>query len=397
MHYHLTNAIKHVTGAKKGQRLYRGQPELYGESYSEGAIVQWKDFKSTSTDLQIASSFAGSTGFVFSIVEGVSENLGANFNDTQPPLSAWPEEKEILLPAGATFRVLKHHPPLQTSPSTDVCGPSRIDLKYLGEWVDPSFKDSAELGDPRIAYRNITIVGARGLVRADKFGKSDPYAVVYVLQRRSPQEDEGDWIRIGDTEHVNNSLEPIWKTTNVFRHEISQFYVNGVLQPPEQQMKVRVRIYDFDHSENETDDDFLGQAIFETGGNQVVFPLQSVLLEGCDDHPLVKVQGEVTVEVSDATESKQAVHKPESQPQRQPHSGLEPQLDPEAKHEAAMLSHGEDKRVGNVGTSDVTLDDVEGGDNVGVELGLVPEPEPLRERLESQAYPTQSEIASSMS
>ena len=62
-----------------------------------------------------------------------------------------------------------------------------------------------------------------------------------------------------------------------------------------------------------------------------------------------------------------------------------------------MLSHGEDKRVGNVGTSDVTLDDVEGGDNVGVELGLVPEPEPLRERLESQAYPTQSEIASSMS
>eukprot|EP01043_Picozoa_sp_COSAG02_P001236 COSAG02_NODE_26_length_51927_cov_61.213881_1_plen_2607_part_00 len=398
MHYHMTNAIKHVKGAKKGQRLYRGQPELYGESYIEGAIVQWKDFKSTSTELQIASTFAGSTGFVFSIVEGVSANLGANFNDSQPPLSAWPEEKEILLPAGATFRVLKHHPPLQTSPSTNVYGPSRIDLKYLGEWVDPSFKDSAELGDPRIAYRNVTIVGASGLVRADKFGKSDPYAIVYVLQRQSAQDDEGDWIRIGDTEHVNNSLDPIWKKSNVFRHEISQFYVNGVLQPPEQQMKVRVRICDFDNSENEADDDFLGQVIFETEGNQVVFPRQSLRLEGCADHPSVKVQGEVTVEVSDATESKQPVHRPESQPPPRPEPELEPQLEPETKNEAAMLSHGEDKMVnGNVDidTSDVTPDDLE--DSVGADVGLVPEPEPLRERLESQAYPTQSEIASSVS
>ena len=95
-----------------------------------------------------------------------------------------------------------------------------IDLKYLGEWVDPRFKDSAELGEHKVGYRNITIVGAAGLASADMFKKSDPYAVVEVLDHQPGQEDEDedDWIRIGQTEHIYNSLDPVWQIRNVFCH-----------------------------------------------------------------------------------------------------------------------------------------------------------------------------------
>jgi Ca2+-binding EF-hand superfamily protein len=322
MHYHMSAAVRHVQGASKDQRLYRGQPQLYNEPYKEGDIVQWNDFKSTSTESEIASKFAGENGFLLSIVEGVSENLGANFNQTNPPLSAWPEEDEILLPAGATFRVLKHEPP-QTNGSPGA-GQTRIELKFLGEWVDTSFKDASESGVTQLAHRYIHVVSATGLARADLLGKSDPYAVISV-------EDQGEWIRVDQTEHINNTLEPVWQA-NVFREEITQFYIDGRLQPPKEQMKVRVQIYDFDDTDDAKDDDFLGQVVFSTDGDEVVFEEQSLPLEGdAEDHPFYKPQGAITVAVR-AVRKRSGEPVPELEPEPEPEMQTEePESEPEQR------------------------------------------------------------------
>lgn len=332
INYHLRNAVKHLTGAQEGQTLYRGQPELYSQAYKAGDIVQWMDYKSTSTDEAIAAQLAGEGGFMMYIEEGVTENLGASFGNTNPPLSAWPEKAEILLPAGATFQVLTN------GPAADGSGRTHISLRFLGEWVDTEFKESEAL--PMINHHNNTVVSASGLRKTDFYGGSDPYAIVYV-----------DGVRVGDTPHVSSSLDPVFRG-NIFREQIVQHYISGILKPPQRPMKVRIELKDFDDAKPEEDDDFLGQVEFVAEGDQVLFEKRSLKLVGSAEFPDVDVAGEVVVEMT-----KQ--NAPTCTCTRFGKSAsFGPQREPEAE-----------------------LDEPE------------PKPEPLRERGESHAYPTESEIA----
>jgi hypothetical protein len=120
--------------AVEPEPLYRGQSSLYGEKYKEGTTITWKDYKSSSTNKQSAEKFAGKAGVLFTLKD-LRPNLGAKKRlllslfvlkmiilprqardkhrgnskkkafcagacfSTQPPLSAWPNEEEILLPA----------------------------------------------------------------------------------------------------------------------------------------------------------------------------------------------------------------------------------------------------------------------------------------------------------
>eukprot|EP01043_Picozoa_sp_COSAG02_P016134 COSAG02_NODE_704_length_18279_cov_100.299560_2_plen_1731_part_00 len=142
LHYHLTQACEHVPGAAKDQKLYRGQQKLYGKWYSVGDIIRWNDYKSTSTNRSAAADFAGMTGMLFTIVD-IPSDFGANFNSV-PPLSAWPNEDEILLPAGATFRVKMHNTACQCryqekhllKEEPKHTHAHDIVLEYVGQWYD---------------------------------------------------------------------------------------------------------------------------------------------------------------------------------------------------------------------------------------------------------------------
>ena len=146
LHYHLGNAVEYVKGANAHQRsyvdvtpyrsshtieatgapLYRGQGKLAkGETYAVGTRVQWKEYNSTSTSRESAEELAGKNGVMITIL-GARQNLGAVFATT-PPLSVWPDEGEILLPAGATFNVLKHE---------KIGKVAHIELEHVGEWRD---------------------------------------------------------------------------------------------------------------------------------------------------------------------------------------------------------------------------------------------------------------------
>eukprot|EP01043_Picozoa_sp_COSAG02_P033161 COSAG02_NODE_2252_length_9361_cov_26.363097_2_plen_1583_part_00 len=154
--YHLANAVKYVPGAQKldgrqVETLYRGQAaNAYGgpywsvsekcrppkdetcdssctQCYKCGDTVVWNGYTSTSRSRAAAEDFAGNDGVLFEIV-GAREGLGACFA-TEPPLSAWPDEDEILLPAGATFKVLSH-----TKKSGERI---HVRLEHLGEWLPP--------------------------------------------------------------------------------------------------------------------------------------------------------------------------------------------------------------------------------------------------------------------
>jgi hypothetical protein len=100
---------------------------------------QWKDYKSTSTNFAAAAEFAKKDEDhpepVFFIIVGARANLGAKFS-TKPPLSAWPNEDEILLPAGATF-VVKKRQYIGGQEGTEEYKGIRVTLKYLGEWWEP--------------------------------------------------------------------------------------------------------------------------------------------------------------------------------------------------------------------------------------------------------------------
>jgi hypothetical protein len=156
--YHLANAVDWVPGAQEledGQveTLYRGQAaNAHGgpywsvsekctppngekcdssctKCYRSGDTVVWNGYTSTSRDRTAAEEFAGHDGVLFEIV-GARPDLGACFNQS-PPLSAWPNEAEILLPAGATFKVLSHIKNKKPGELT------HVKLEHLGEWLPP--------------------------------------------------------------------------------------------------------------------------------------------------------------------------------------------------------------------------------------------------------------------
>ncbi len=143
-HYHLNNAVEHLPGAKAKQILYRGQGKRYGQEYEPGEIHVWKDYKSTSTNPRAAEQFAlvseERPDPVFFVITGARDNLGAKFS-IRPGLSAWPDEDEILLPAGATFVVKKKQMVVvkkQGAAEEEYRG-MKVTLKYLGEWWMPEY------------------------------------------------------------------------------------------------------------------------------------------------------------------------------------------------------------------------------------------------------------------
>ena len=140
-HHHLNNAIEHLPGAKANQTLFRGQGDHYGQTYEPGEIHVWKDYKSTSTNPRAAEQFAEKNednSGVFFVITGIGDNLGASLS-IKPGLSAWPDEDEILLPAGATF-VVKTKQTLTMKRQGAGKGEGRgmkVTLKYLGQWWTP--------------------------------------------------------------------------------------------------------------------------------------------------------------------------------------------------------------------------------------------------------------------
>ena len=140
MYYHLRNAVREVVGVPGGTKLFRGQPEFYGDDegakargdvpYKEGASVRWKDFKSASKKRAVAEEFAGKSGVVFEIETPKTGNFGANFCTKAAKvgtISVYPNEDEILLPPGSTFKVTER------SMDGDV---TVVSLQYKGDWAD---------------------------------------------------------------------------------------------------------------------------------------------------------------------------------------------------------------------------------------------------------------------
>ena len=90
---------------------------------------------------------------------------------------------------------------------------------------------------PRV-HRNVILVGAHELKKADLMGKSDPYAVVYL-------DDE----KVEQTPHVPKTLNPVWNA------------VIGI-HVPDMGATLRVEIYDYDENSGH---DFLGQVELSLG------------------------------------------------------------------------------------------------------------------------------------
>lgn len=143
-HYYLRRACMGVPGVSKNTDLFRGQDDFYGQDYSVGTIAVWKGYTSTTTDENAAVSFLSEptpdtpNPVLFKII-GATANLGASLG-LKPKgfpcaLSAWPQEKEILLPAGASFRVQKKEE-RHKKQWTDK-GRWMITLEYLGQWKRP--------------------------------------------------------------------------------------------------------------------------------------------------------------------------------------------------------------------------------------------------------------------
>ena len=140
-HYHLNNAVEHIPGAQAKQVLYRGQGKRYGHEYEPGEIHVWQDYKSTSTDPRAAEQFAlvsdEQPDPVFFVIKGARDNLGARLSSIKPGLSAWPDEDEVLLPAGATFVVKKKRMVVSRHHGKEGYRGLQVTLKYLGEWWSP--------------------------------------------------------------------------------------------------------------------------------------------------------------------------------------------------------------------------------------------------------------------
>ncbi|KAI8790172.1 copine-3 [Biomphalaria glabrata] len=100
----------------------------------------------------------------------------------------------------------------------------------------------------------------RNLLNKDILSKSDPCAVLYMIQ-------QGRWYEVGRTENVKNNLNPKFSKTFV----INYFF--------EEVQKILISVYDIDNVTPQlTDDDFLGQV--ETTLGQIVSnsPFTSPLL-----------------------------------------------------------------------------------------------------------------------
>jgi len=97
----LVQALEALDGNVGQEPLYRGQDKIYGKDVTVGATVSWEAFTSVSTEERVARGFAG--GGVLFKLHDVPPTVGASLT----PLSAYPNEAEILLPPGAAFTVTK--------------------------------------------------------------------------------------------------------------------------------------------------------------------------------------------------------------------------------------------------------------------------------------------------
>jgi hypothetical protein len=99
--------------------LWRGQSSTFGDTFTEGGTVTFNAF--TSTSASKASACAPPfTGNVLFCIRGVTDQLAASVNK----ISAFPNEKEVLLRAGVRCRVISCAP----RPG----GKQQIDLQVLG-------------------------------------------------------------------------------------------------------------------------------------------------------------------------------------------------------------------------------------------------------------------------
>ena len=139
MYRHLKNAVRHLHGADEGERLYRGQTDVFGDDNEVGGVVTWKAFGSVSRTEAKARAYAGTDGGVLFAIQGDHPaNFGAVIrggqvhSDTQPPLAVGKEpddEDTLLLPPGTSFLVLE-------DAVEEATGLRLITLMYVGDWLD---------------------------------------------------------------------------------------------------------------------------------------------------------------------------------------------------------------------------------------------------------------------
>ena len=108
MYCHLSSAIHNMTGPTEGQGLFcclEGWPDGTedGITYKESLIVTWKTFRSMTTNREAALALvdAGEDRVLFEIM-GTPAGLGARL----APLSLYPDEEQVVLPAGLSFKVV---------------------------------------------------------------------------------------------------------------------------------------------------------------------------------------------------------------------------------------------------------------------------------------------------
>ena len=154
------------------------------------------------------------------------------------------------------------------------------------ETATPAYTPQQQLEDEPVVeevfvQRQVTLVGAKGLRKTDLMGKSDPYAVVYLDNKK-----------VGQTDVQPKTLDPVWEAA--YPVQIPQKYVDGQLQqqPPTQ---LRVELYDHDTG---SDHDFLGQAEVATQDVSLLIPMQTLTLTGRSGK-IGKVQGEMTLALQD--------------------------------------------------------------------------------------------------
>ena len=142
-YYHLKNAVTHLEGVQEShESFWRGQRRFYpnddnvppdpekgqenGYSYFPGNTVTWNCFTSISTAREAAERFAhkGADGGVLFKLVKMQRNFGAAFKH----LSVFPDEEEILIPPGSSFRVAK----IDIDPMT---GTQIVTLEHVGVWA----------------------------------------------------------------------------------------------------------------------------------------------------------------------------------------------------------------------------------------------------------------------
>ncbi len=156
VYYHLKNAVTHMEGVHESQMLFfRGQKKFHdsaegqddGHSYRVNETVTWKGFMSISTKREEAEKFA--KGGVLFVIKNIQPNFGANLSG----LSIFPNEDEILLPPGSSFRITKR--------STDEDGTKVVTMEHAGLWAD---RPDLKLWDENLA--NSGTAAFRGEVKS---------------------------------------------------------------------------------------------------------------------------------------------------------------------------------------------------------------------------------------